>query len=98
MRSLGKSWAGTHLIKLKNDEVTIKGQECADGRKQQNWMSKEDIILPTVSTEGLMLTCMIDAMEGCDVATTDILEDFLQTDQDKGNIHIKTEGSTVTLL
>ena len=37
-------------------------------------------------------------MEGREVATTDIPGAFLQTDYDKGDIHIKLEGAMVTLL
>ena len=43
------------FLKLKIDEVTIEGRGCADGRKQRDWLSKEDTSSPTVSTEGLML-------------------------------------------
>ena len=60
------------FLKLKNDEVTIKRHGCTDGRKQQEWLKKEDKTSPTISTEGLMLSCMISAMEGGDVATADI--------------------------
>ena len=45
-----------------------------------------------------MLSCMIDAMEGQEVATTDIPGAFLQTNYDKGDIHIKPEVAMVTLL
>ena len=45
-----------------------------------------------------MLSCMIDAMESREVATADIPGAFLQTDYDKGDIHIKLEGAMVTLL
>ena len=45
-----------------------------------------------------MLLCMIDAMEGREVATSDIPGAFLQTYYDKGDIHIKMEGDMVTLL
>ena len=41
---------------------------------------------------------MIDVMEGREVATADIPGAFLQTDYDKGDIHIKLEGAMVTLL
>ena len=41
---------------------------------------------------------MIDAMEGQEVATSDIPGAFLQTDYDTGDIHIKLEGAMVTLL
>ena len=45
-----------------------------------------------------MLSCMIDAMKVPDVATDDIPVGFLQTDCDRGDIHIKIEGSMVTIL
>ena len=45
-----------------------------------------------------MLSCIIDAMEGWEVATADIPGDFLQTNYDKGDIHIKLEGAMVALL
>ena len=81
------------FLKLKIDEVTIKGRGCVYGRKQRYWLSKEDTSSPTVSTEGIMLSCMIDAMEGREVATADIPGAFLQTDYDKEDIHIKMEGA-----
>jgi hypothetical protein len=57
----------------------IKGRGCADGRKQRETMSKEDTSLPTVATESLMLTCIIDAIEGRDVATVDLPGAFMQS-------------------
>ena len=86
------------FLMLKSDEVTIKGRVRADRRKQRDWISKEDTSSPTVSTEGLMLSCMIDAMEGREVATTDTPEAFLKTDYEKGDIHIKLERAMVTLI
>ena len=50
------------FMKLNIDEVTIKGRGCADGRKHQYWLSKEDTSSPTLSTEGLMISCMIESM------------------------------------
>ena len=47
---------------------------------------------PTVSTEGLMISCMIDTMEVRDVATSDIPGAFLKTYYNKVDIHIKMEG------
>ena len=51
-----------------------------------------------MSTEILVLSCMVDAMEGREVETADIPGAFLQTDYDKRDIHIKLEGAMVTLL
>ena len=41
---------------------------------------------------------MIDKMEGQNASTADIPRSFLQTDHDKGYIHIKMDRSMVTLL
>ena len=86
------------FLNIKIDEVTIKGRGCADGRKQKYWLSKEDKLSPTMSTEGLVLFCIIGAMEGREVATANIPGAFLWTDYDKGGLNIKLEGAMVTLL
>ena len=86
------------FLKLKSDEVTFQGRGCADGRKQRDWLSKEYTSSPTVSTEGIMLLCKIYAMYSWQVATADIIGAFLQTNYDKGDIHIKLEGGMFTLL
>ena len=44
-----------------------------------------------------MLLCIIDAMEGREVATAKIPGTFLHTNYDKVGIHIKMEGSMVTI-
>ena len=41
---------------------------------------------------------MIDEIEGWDVATDDIPGYFLQTDYNRGDIHINMEGKMLTLL
>ena len=50
----------------------IKGCGCAEGCKQQLYMDKDKVSAPTVATESLFLTCLIDAMKQRDVATVDI--------------------------
>ena len=45
-----------------------------------------------------MLSCVIDEMEGQEVATAKIPGTFLQTDYEKGDIHTKPEGAIVNLL
>jgi hypothetical protein len=54
-------------------------------------MTKEDTSSPTVATESLMLTCIIDAIEGRDVATVDLPGAFMQSDME-GTVHMKLEG------
>ena len=79
----------------------IKGRGCADGRKQRIYATKDDVSSPTVATEALLLTCLIDAMEHRDVATVDIPGAFMQSDME--GIHgettyMKLEGKTVDIL
>ena len=68
------------FLKLNNDGVMIKGRVCTYGIKHRDWLYKEDTTFTTVYTEGLMMSCMIDVMEGQDVATADIQGSFLQND------------------
>ena len=60
------------FLKTINDEVKIKVRGCAYGMKQRTWLSKDDTPFSTVSADGVILSCMIDKMEGWDVATVDI--------------------------
>ena len=86
------------FLKLQIYQVAIKGRVFADGIKKQYWISKEDTSSPNVSTEVLMLSCIIDAMEVREVATSDIPGAFLHTNYDKWDILIKLVGDIVTLL
>eukprot|EP00957_Ditylum_brightwellii_P035080 2659827-Ditylum_brightwellii.AAC.1 len=52
---------------------------------------------PTVVIELLMLSCIIDVEEKCDVATCDIPGAFMQADMDK-TIHMKVKGTMAELL
>ena len=67
-----RSLAYLIFLKLKIDKVTIKGRGCADRRKQRDWISKEYTPSPNVFTEGLWLSCMIDAMGVREAANTEI--------------------------
>ena len=75
----------------------IKGRGCADGRKQRVWTTKEDATSPTVSTEAVLLTAVIDAKERREVITVDIPGAFMQGDQDE-TVHMKLEGTLADLL
>jgi len=67
------------LVEKKSGEV--KAQTCANGSIQRNWMTKEESMSPTVSTPALFMTAAIEAHEGRDVATCDIPNAFIQTEQ-----------------
>jgi hypothetical protein len=63
----------------------------ADGRPQRASIPREDATSPTVSTQALFLTCLIDAHEGRDVATVDIPGAFMHADMD-GLVHLRLTG------
>jgi hypothetical protein len=87
-----------YLMFLKQEQCgKIKGRGCADGRKQHEHLGKEDTASPTVTTEGLMLSCMIDAKERRDVATANIPGAFMQTDLND-TVHMRLEGAITELL
>jgi hypothetical protein len=70
-----KAKALKYLMFLKEKRSgTVKGRGCADGRPQQDYLTKEDTSAPTVSTEALFLTSAVDAHEGRKVISVDGLE------------------------
>jgi hypothetical protein len=75
----------------------IKGRGCADGRKQRIYTAKEEASSPTVLIEALMVSCVIDAKEGRDVATADIPGAFMQAEMDEV-VHMRLEGVMVDIL
>jgi hypothetical protein len=75
----------------------IKGRGCVDGRPQRLWKTKAETTSPTVSIESLFISCMIDAMEGRDVATIDIPSAFMQAFIDE-IVHIKFDNELIDLL
>ena len=90
------------FITQKSDDE-LKGRTCADGSTQREWMSRDQVSSPTVSTEATLITGVIDALERRDVATCDIPNAFVQTDLDKtdkdGNRTImKIRGPLVHIL
>jgi hypothetical protein len=78
----------------------IKGQTVAGGNKQRDYISKEDATSPTVAMESVLLTCIINAEEGRDVAVVDIPNVFIQTciEDKKDMAIIKIRGILVDIL
>jgi hypothetical protein len=72
----------------------------AGGNKQRDYISKEDASSPTVATEAVLLSCIINAEEGRDVAVIDIPNAFIQMRmEDEGDMAIiKIRGVLVEIL
>ena len=61
-----------NLFKEKRNGV-LKGRTCAYGRPQRNMYEKSQTASPTVSTDALMLSIILEAYEGRNVATADVV-------------------------
>ena len=75
----------------------VKGRGCADGRKQRAYIAKEEATAPTVSTEAVFLTAIIDALENREVAVLDVPGAFMQADIDE-LVHVRFTGEMVNML
>jgi hypothetical protein len=90
-----------YLMYLKEKrDGRIKGRGCADGRPQRLYTEKAESSSPTASLAGMIMTCVIDAYEGRDVATVDIPGAFLQTKmpEDEEPVHVILDGRMAELL
>jgi hypothetical protein len=72
----------------------------AGGNKQRDCISKEDASSPTVATESVLLSCIIDAEEEQNVAVVDISNVFVQrrVENEKDMALIKIRGILVNIL
>lgn len=61
----------------------IKGHTCADGRKQQGYISKNESASPMVSLEALMKIILTVVHEDRQVMTTNIVGAYLNTDMNE---------------
>ena len=85
-----------NLIKEKRDG-RLKGRTVADGRPQRSMYDKSETASPTVSTDALLLSIIIDAHEGRDVATADVAGAYLKADMDDFVV-MKFTGESVDIL
>ena len=90
----------SHLFLNQKRDGNIKGRTVAGGNKQRDFISKEDASSPTVSTEAVLLTCVIDAEEERDVSVIDIPNAFIQTrvQDPKDMVIIRVRGVLVDML
>jgi hypothetical protein len=90
----------SHMFLKKKRDRKIKGRTVAGGNNQWDYISKEDASSPTVATESVLLSCIIDAEEECDVAVVDIPNAFVQirVENEKDMAFIKIRGILVDIL
>ena len=82
------------ILKKKRIDGNIKRRTVAGGNKQRSYITKEDASSPTVATEAVLMTCIIDAEENRDVAVIDIPNALIQMrvekQKDKSFIKIRS--------
>jgi hypothetical protein len=90
----------SHMFLKEKRTGEIKGRTVAGGNKQRDFISKEEASSPTVATEAVLLTCIIDADRGRDVAVINIPNAFIQTrvEDEKDMAIIKIRGILVDML
>ena len=81
----------------------VKGRMVYNGKPTRDWLSRDEVASPTVTTEGLFLTCVIDAKEERDVMSCDIPNAFIQAEMPvvkKGDerVIMKITGVLVDIL
>ena len=67
------------LLKRRETDGKINARKVVGGNKQRDYITKEDVSSPTVAAEAVMLTCVIDAVEGRDVTIINVPNAFVQT-------------------
>jgi hypothetical protein len=75
----------------------IKGRRVADGRGQSNLYTKEETSSPTVSTDALLISTIIDATEHRDIATADVRGAYLHAKMVDFTL-LKMEGESVDIM
>ena len=91
------------LFLVEKRDGTIKSRHCANGSVQRNWISSENTASPTVYTESVLLSAIIDAEERRDVAVSDVPNAFIQTespelDEDGNRMIMKIRGAIVDII
>jgi hypothetical protein len=78
----------------------VKARQVAGGNKQWGYIMKEDASSPTVSSEAVMLTYVVDANENREVAIVDIPNAFVQTvvKDEKDRAFIRIRGPLVNIM
>ena len=76
-------------------DLLVKTRMCVDSSKQE--IDKEEVSAPTISTDALFITLVVDAEEERDVVTIDIPGAFLQTAAKPANF-IRFTGAMVDIL
>jgi hypothetical protein len=90
----------SHMFVVKTRDNKVKARWVAGGNTQQDYLTKEDASSPTVSTQAVLLTSIVDAHERRNVIVIDIPNAFIQTrvKDKKDRVIIRIRGVVVDWL
>jgi hypothetical protein len=90
----------SHIFMKQKRTGEIKGRTVAGGNKQRGYINKEESSSPTVATESVLLTSIVDAIEERRTAIIDVPNAFIQTVvEDKSKrVIIRIRGMLVDIL
>ena len=80
-----------------DDNPVLRARSVFNGKVQRGLYTKEQTASPTATLDGFLLTCITDAIEGRDVAITDIKAAYLNAVM-KDIVHMKISGPEVRIL
>ena len=90
------------LFLVEKKDGRVKARKVANGSIQRMWIDKEDAASPTVATESILITAVIEALEERDIASADIPNAFIQTkvenDKNGDRVVMKVRGELVGIL
>jgi hypothetical protein len=75
----------------------MKGQTLADGRPQRALYTIEETSSPTITTDALLLTLLVDANEKGDVATADVAGAYLHAKLEDFTL-LRMEGDSFDIM
>ena len=90
----------SHIFMKQKQSGEIKGRTVAGGNKQRGYIDKEESSSPTMATESVILTSIIDAKEKHEIAVIDVPNAFIQTvvEDKKKRVIIRIRGMLVDIL
>ena len=91
------------LFLCKKRDGKIRGRMVYNGKPTRKWLTREETASPTVALESTFLTGIIDAKEGRDIMSNDVLNAFIQAEipepeEGEDRIIMKITGVLVDLL
>jgi hypothetical protein len=90
----------SHLFLKEKRDTTVQSRMAAGGNKQRGTIEKLEASSPTAALESVLLTAIIDAHEGRDVAVIDIPNAFVQTrlEDDADKAIMRLHGKLAELM